>query len=146
MQTFRNATKKDIEAIVLLEKLSFSDAWTRRSLLETYEQKQSFITVAEKSGNVVGYCIVYFVLDEGEIARIAVHPNEQHRGIGRRLLDYTCEICREKKIGSLMLDVRESNASARKFYEHCRFTKDGIRKNFYERPKENAVLMSKQIG
>ena len=99
MQSFRNMKKQDAEAVALLETLNFSDAWSRQSLLETYEQRQSFITVAEEDGNIIGYCIIYFVMDEGEIARIAVHPKEQHRGVGRQLLDYTCEICREKKFG-----------------------------------------------
>ena len=123
MQSFRNMKKQDAEAVALLETLNFSDAWSRQSLLETYEQRQSFITVAEEDGNIIGYCIIYFVMDEGEIARIAVHPKEQHRGVGRQLLDYTCEICREKKIRRLMLDVRESNIPARKFYEHYGFEK-----------------------
>ena len=146
MQSFRNMKKQDAEAVALLETLNFSDAWSRQSLLETYEQRQSFITVAEEDGDIIGYCIIYFVMDEGEIARIAVHPKEQRRGVGWQLLDYTCEICREKKIRRLMLDVRESNMPARKFYEHYGFIKDGVRKNFYEKPEEDAILMSRQIG
>ena len=82
MQSFRNMKKQDAEAVALLETLNFSDAWSRQSLLETYEQRQSFITVAEEDGNIIGYCIIYFVMDEGEIARIAVHPKEQRRGVG----------------------------------------------------------------
>lgn len=146
MQSFRNMKKQDAEAVALLETLNFSDAWSRQSLLETYEQRQSFITVAEEDGDIIGYCIIYFVMDEGEIARIAVHPKEQRRGVGWQLLDYTCETCREKKIGRVLLDVRESNMPARKFYEHYGFTKDGVRKNFYEKPEEDAILMSRQIG
>ena len=104
MQSFRNMKKQDAEAVALLETLNFSDAWSRQSLLETYEQRQSFITVAEEDGDIIGYCIIYFVMDEGEIARIAVHPKEQRRGVGWQLLDYTCETCREKKIRAF--DVR----------------------------------------
>jgi ribosomal-protein-alanine N-acetyltransferase len=54
--------------------------------------------------------------------------------------------CEEKGITRLMLDVRESNESARAFYKSLGFEEDGIRKNFYEMPKENAVLMSKVLG
>lgn len=146
MPIFRNMTGEDAEAVAFLEQLNFQDAWTCKSILETYHQTQSFVTVAEEEGEIIGYCIIYFVLDEGEIARIAVHPKKQHQGIGKRLLDYTCKIGREKGIRCLMLDVREHNRAARKFYEQYGFTKDGIRKNFYEKPIEDAVLMSKQIG
>ena len=138
--------KQDAEAVALLETLNFQMHGAGKVFLETYEQRQSFITVAEEDGDIIGYCIIYFVMDEGEIARIAVHPKEQRRGVGWQLLDYTCETCREKKIGRLMLDVRESNMPARKFYEHYGFTKDGVRKNFYEKPEEDAILMSRQIG
>ena len=86
MQSFRNMKKQDAEAVALLETLNFSDAWSRQSLLETYEQRQSFITVAEEDGNIIGYCIIYFVMDEGEIARIAVHPKEQR---GRAAIAWT---------------------------------------------------------
>lgn len=63
MQSFRNMKKQDAEAVALLETLNFSDAWSRQSLLETYEQRQSFITVAEEDGDIIGYCIIYFVMD-----------------------------------------------------------------------------------
>lgn len=146
MLIFRNMAKEDAEAVAFLEQLNFQDAWTYKSILETYDQTQAFVTIAEEAGKIIGYCIIYFVLDEGEIARIAVHPKKQHKGVGKRLLDYTCEIGLEKGIHCLMLDVRESNQVARKFYEQYGFEKDGIRKGFYERPIEDAVLMSKQIG
>lgn len=146
MQSFRNMKKQDAEAVALLEILNFSDAWSVKSLLETYEQKQSFITIAEEDDTVIGYCIIYFALDEGEIARIAVHPKKQRRGVGKQLLDYTSEVCQEKGICRLMLDVRESNVTARRFYEQYGFAENGIRKKFYEKPKEDAILMSRVIG
>lgn len=145
MPIFRSMKKQDAWEVAFLEQLSFQDAWTCNSILETYHQSQSFITVVEEEGKIIGYCIVYFVLDEGEIARIAVHPKMQHQGVGRGLLDYTCEIGAKKGIRCLMLDVRESNKTARKFYEQYGFKKDGVRKNFYEKPTENAILMSRQL-
>lgn len=146
MFNVRMMTESDIEAVAELEKEIFSDAWTSSSIYETFCRQQAFVTVAETEGEIAAYCIIYYVLDEGEIARIAVCPNRQRRGIGRRLLDDTCNLCREKGVSRLLLDVRESNVSARKFYQSYGFKEDGIRKNFYEMPKEHAVLMSKNIG
>lgn len=145
MLNFRKADKKDILQIVELEKNTFSDAWSVQGVTDSYMQRQSFITVAEMEEKIVAYCIVYYVLEEGEIARIAVDKGLRRQGIGRGLLDYTCQICFEKQIERLLLDVRASNTSARYFYESYGFQSDGTRKMFYENPSEDAVLMSKSL-
>ena len=142
---YRKMTEADIPAIATLEAQTFSDAWTREGIYGTFCQKQAFITVAEVEGEIAGYCIVYYVMGEGEIARIAVGSEYRRRGIGKGLLDDVCGSCKEKQVERLLLDVRESNIGARTFYQMYGFGEDGIRKNFYGNPKENAVLMSKTL-
>lgn len=146
MPVVRRATETDIEAIAKMEMKIFSDAWTLNNVYETFCQPQAFIVVAEQKEEIVGYCIVYYVLDEGEIARIAVDSKCRRQGVGRQILEHVKEICKEKEITRLLLDVRESNSAARAFYKHYGFCEDGIRKNFYEMPREHAVLMSCSIG
>lgn len=146
MPIFRKGIEKDIAYIAGLEAKTFTDAWTEKSVQETFEQAQAFVTVAEDDGRFAGYCIIYYVMDEAEIARIAVSESARRQGIGKGLLDYTCECCREKKIERLLLDVRESNEGAIAFYEKYGFQTDGIRKDFYDMPKENAVLMSRSLA
>ena len=145
MQIFRNMTEQDVVPVAELEKKVFSDAWTSTGIYETFCQNQAFVTVAENDGEIVGYCIIYYVMDEAEIARIAVDEKVRRQGVGHGLLDFACECCKVKHVQRLLLDVRESNESARRFYEQYGFAVDGIRKNFYDQPKENAVLMSKSI-
>ena len=145
MRNFRNMTEQDIEKVAELEKHVFSDAWTSQGIHETFCQNQAFVTVAEFDGKIVGYCIVYYVMEEGEIARIAVDETMRRQGVGRGLLDYVSGYCKTKNVERLLLDVRESNTSARAFYEQYGFAVDGVRNNFYEQPKENAVLMSKNL-
>ena len=145
MPIFRKGTEEDIKQIAELETRTFSDAWTEKSVRETFEQTQAFITVAEVDGKFAGYCIIYYVMDEAEIARIAISEDVRRQGIGSGLLDYTCEWCREKEVIRLLLDVRESNKGAIAFYETYGFQADGMRKNFYDLPRENAVLMSKNL-
>ena len=145
MQIFRRATEADIENIAKLEAEVFSDAWTAQSIAETFSQKQTFLVVAEVDGVVEGYCIIYYVLDEAEIARIAVSENVRRLGLGRGILDTVSKWCVENQIEKLLLDVRESNVGAIAFYKGYGFEEDGLRKNFYEMPKEHAVLMSKCI-
>ena len=102
--------------------------------------------MAKEEGKIVGYCIVYCVLDEAEIVKVAVKQSERHKGVGSRLLEETEKICLKRNIARILLEVRESNVTARKFYTKQKFVADGIRKNFYENPMENAILMSKTIS
>ena len=146
MPIFRKVKETEIADVAVLEKNIFSDAWSCESIFETYGQSNAMIVIAEEESRIVGYCILYFVLDEGEIARIGVDESLRGRGIGRGLLDFVKTYCVQNKIERLLLDVRESNARARKFYEQYGFEFDGIRKNFYEQPKEHAVLMSMTIN
>ena len=145
MPIFRKGTEEDIKYIAELEKKTFSDAWTEKGVQDTFEQNQAFITVAEDGARVVGYCIIYYVMEEAEIARIAVSEDVRRLGIGKGLLDYTCKCSRKKQIERLLLDVRESNEGAIAFYKKYGFKMDGIRKNFYEMPREDAVLMSMSL-
>ena len=146
MPIFRNGTKEDIKQIAELEASIFSDAWTENGVRESFEQAQSFITVAEVDGRFAGYCIIYYVMEEAEIARIAISEEVRRQGVGNGLLHYTCECCKERQIERLLLDVRESNEGAIAFYKKYGFQTDGIRKNFYDMPKENAVLMSRILA
>lgn len=146
MPVFRRMTENDVAMVATLEKENFTDAWSEQSIIDTYRQKNAFVTVAELDENLVGYCIIYFVLDEGEIARIAVADRAKRQDIGKRLLDYTCACCLEQGVERLLLDVREQNAVARAFYQNYGFEEDGIRRNFYDNPKEDAILMSKTIA
>ncbi len=145
MRILRNMNENDVKEIADLESKTFTDAWSENSVYDTFCQKQAFIVVAEQDEKMIGYCISYFVLDEGEIARIAVDVSWRRQGVGREILEQVEKICAEKDITKLLLDVRESNVAARKFYARYGFCEDGVRKDFYDKPKENAVLMSKAI-
>ena len=135
-------TEADIDVVSELECSAFSDSWSKRSIQDTLESGSSIVLVAEKDEEIIGYCISYSVLDEAEIARIAVASSQRKQGAGQEILKETCRICKEKGIERLLLDVRESNVNARRFYKAFGFDEDGIRKNFYDNPKEHAVLMS----
>lgn len=143
MLTVRNMNQEDSVQIAKLEQSIFPDAWTQKGIEETFSQPHSLIVVAEEEQKILGYCILYYVLDEAEIARIAVSGEERQRGIGSRILEFCERSCAEKGVKKILLDVRESNEKARSFYEKHGFRKDGIRKRFYENPCEDAVLMSK---
>ena len=145
MLNVRKIKESDVEQVAALERESFTDAWSEKSILETMQQSQAFVLVAEEDNVVLGYCIVYYVLDEAEIARIAVETSRRKQGVGQELLRATCRTGIQQGVERLLLDVRESNVTAQNFYRAFGFVEDGIRKNFYQNPKEHAVLMSMSI-
>lgn len=144
-----NMEKEDqslIDQTALLEQAIFPDPWSAKEIKSTLEQKGTICAVASLDGKVVGYYLCYSVLDECEIARIAVDESVRRMGIGNQLFDFLKERCKEKEITKILLDVRKSNLPAIHFYEKNGFLTDGIRKNYYGGAHpEDAVLMSKVV-
>lgn len=141
----RRMEAEDAAAVAEIEYQSFPDPWSQKSVLETVANPQTICLTVEKAGRIVGYLLAYRAGDEAEIARVAVLGEQQNQGIGRKILEILKEICREEKIQKLMLDVRKSNEGARAFYAKAGFIEDGIRREFYSKPQEDAVLMSQEI-
>ena len=135
----------EIADVAALERHIFSDAWTENGIRETLCQENGIVLGIWKGEFLAGYVILYYVLDEGEIARIAVEPSCRRQGAAGRLFERLVEICKRKGIGRLMLEVRESNEAAISFYKKWGFTEDGVRKDYYTKPCEAAILMSKKL-
>lgn len=142
----REAVMEDAAAIAEMEHQIFADAWSEKSVLDTINQKNTICLAAEKAGRLVGYLLAYAAADEAEIARIAVTEEFQRQGAGRALILGLETVCEENKIEKLLLDVRESNETARTFYAEMGFQEDGIRQRFYENPQEDGILMSRELG
>ena len=141
----RRASGKDAMYIAKIEGRVFGDAWSEDGIYETMNQKTTLVFVAEDKEQILGYVIFYYVLDEGEIARIACAPEFRRQGAGSLLFRALEEESRKRGIRIWHLDVRESNKNAIAFYRRHKFVEDGIRKFYYENPKENAVLMSRSL-
>lgn len=139
-------TLEDIPRIHEMEKEIFPDPWSENSLRESLEQKNTIMLTAENGREISGYLIVYTVLDECEIARIATAKEFQRQGVGGQLILRLESDCAERKITRILLDVRRGNQTASAFYRAQGFKEDGIRRNFYTKPTEDAVLMSKDLG
>lgn len=146
MLAIRKMREEDVSQIARLETETFSDAWSEASIRSTLAQRQTILLTAFEDKKLIGYLMLYYVLEEGEIARIAVAPECRRQGVGGRLLLEMKDLCVDNGISKILLEVRKSNTSARAFYEEHGFTEDGIRKGFYSTPQEDAVLMSCEIG
>ena len=146
MLEIRIAKEQEIEEIARLEQEIFPDPWSLTALRDTWNQKQAQILGGWLDGQMAGYVIVYFAADESEIARIAVDEKFRRQGVAGALLDEMERVLAGKGIARLMLDVRKSNAAALRFYLSRGFKEDGVRKNFYTNPIEDAILMSRGLG
>ena len=132
----RRAELSDIPAVAALERAEFPDGADEGMLARLWETDGGVILAAEEGNDLLGYVWARFVLDEGDIGNVAVAPDSRRRGIGAALLKVLFA-------DVLQLEVRESNLAARRLYEKNGFEIVGKRKNYYEKPAEDAILMSK---
>lgn len=134
-----------ITDVAELERLCFCEPWSEESL-KLLIGEQAMGLVALEGERVLGYVGMMCVLDEGQITNVAVRPDSRRRGIGRALMDALEEYSRQNGIIYLSLEVRESNCAARLLYAGCGWNECGLRKGFYSRPTENAVIMTRKLS
>ena len=99
--------------------------------------------IAEEDGEILGYLGILISFDESEITNVCVAEKARRRGIGRALMEELFHRMQERKVRVIHLDVRLGNTPARNLYESLGFVQDGLRKGYYDLPKEDAVLMSR---
>lgn len=139
----RKAVAADIPAVAALERSEFPDGADEGMLARLLDAEGGVILAAEEGGGLLGYVWARFVLDEGDIGNIAVAPGFRRRGAGAALLKALLEEAERRQAAVVQLEVRESNLAARRLYEKNGFETVGKRKNYYEKPAEDAILMSK---
>lgn len=137
---FRHMQRADLLAVEEIEHAVFSRPWSRQAFLQAMQQDTLFIVALEQN-QVVGYCGMYCSFEEGEITNVAVLPQKHHRGIGRSMMKYLLAEARSRGISKIILEVRISNYNAIDLYKSLGFENSGIRKNFYEMPREDGMVM-----
>jgi ribosomal-protein-alanine N-acetyltransferase len=110
---------------------------------ELYNDCASYLVAEDAAGQVLGYAGVQVILDEGYITNVAVRPAARRSGIASSLLDVFVRFAAANALRFLTLEVRPSNADAIALYEKFGFTEAGRRKNYYEQPKEDALIMTR---
>ncbi len=143
---FEKMTEQHIPRVAELEKQSFSTPWSEAALSEELSNKFARFFIALLNGEVVGYIGSHNVLGEVYITNVAVFPQYRNKGIGEKLIKKLVEAVESEKADFITLEVRKSNISAIKLYEKCGFCAVGERKSFYEKPCEDAVLMTKNFN
>ena len=136
-------TADHLDEVAELERICFSVPWSRNMLAEELDNLLSaFLVALDDSGKVVGYAGVQVILDEGYITNVAVRPECRRQGIAAKLLQVFLDFARANQLAFLTLEVRASNYDAIALYGSRGFRSVGRRKNYYEHPKEDAIIMT----
>lgn len=137
----RRARGDDAAGIARIEAEVFSDPWSEKTVMPYICSEGGMCYTASVDGRVIAYIIGRVIAPEGEIYRIATHPDFRKRGIAYRLLDYAVKCEKGRGLECLFLEVRASNIPAKNLYKSYGFKEMGTRKNYYKDPTEDAVLM-----
>lgn len=135
----------DVEAVAEMEAAAFSTPWRADTFRTLLERPGAEMHVIEDDGEVVGYAVLWCILDQGELANIAIREDARGRGLGGVLLDRVLDVARERGVRSLFLEVRVSNEAAASLYDSRGFVEIGRRRDYYERPREDARVLEKRL-
>lgn len=133
-----------LDQVCALEEEMFSMPWHRESFQEMIEDKNACYLVALHQEEVVGACGLRNIVGDGEVTNVVTKKAYQNRGIGATLLNQLFSIGRTMGVEAYTLEVRVSNRPAIHLYQKLGFKEEGIRKNFYEKPREDALIMWKR--
>lgn len=140
-------TEEYLPTVAALERICFpADPWSEDLYRAALDNPAVAVLLARgEDGALLGYAVLSTVLDEGNLDNIAVAPEHRRRGVADALLSALTAFGREH-LACLMLEVRASNTPAAALYEKHGFTAVGRRKNYYDAPKEDAILMTLNFG
>lgn len=136
----RNAVAADAPVVATMEAACFSAPWSLAQIEDEIGKDNALFFVAESGGSVCGYVSAEDICGECYMNNLAVSVEYRRRGIADTLMRTLTDAAKSRGCEFLTLEVREGNVPARKLYETFGFSLVGVRKNFYDMPKENACI------
>lgn len=133
--------EEDLGAVAQLEQTVFSVPWSEHNLRESLSRPEYLFLVSEEEGTITGYAGLLMIAGEGDVTNIAVFPEHRGRGTGSALTEALLIEGRKRGMNAFTLEVRVGNQAAIHIYEKLGFRSEGVRKGFYEKPKEDALIM-----
>lgn len=140
----RSMAHKDIEILAEMERETFSVPWSDKAFEELFLYPYNIDIVAEKDGRIAGCACLTMLGTEGEIDKVMVAKDFRRMGIGTMLVQELLRRAGRAGAAEFTLEVRKSNAAAICLYEKSGFVSEGIRPGFYDKPREDAVIMWKR--
>ena len=135
-----------MDALAALERRCFTDPWSDTSFRESVDAGWSFGLVAESAAGIGGYLIAREAAGTGEILNLAVAPELRRSGIARQLLAAGLAALAARNVEEVFLEVRESNLAAQALYVGAGFRPVGQRSGYYRSPKEDALVLRRDLN
>ena len=137
--------EKDIDQVAQIEAEIFSVPWSIKSFKDALASEQNIYLKAETDGQIVGYCGIWTSFESADLCNIAVKKEFRKAGLGQKLLEAGIQAAAAKGVERILLEVRQSNKAAIRLYEKNGFQTIGLRKSYYTKPVEDAILMERFI-
>ena len=142
----RRMDSESVTQVAALEQICFARSWSLAAFESELRNPLAVYFVALAGGEVVGYAGMHNILGEGHITNIAVSAAKRRSGIARALLGALIDFARLHGLTLLTLEVRASNAAAIALYEGAGFAAVGRRKAYYDNPREDAIIMTRDFS
>lgn len=140
--TIRPLEPADIEAVVAIEAEAFSTPWQPETFAGLIDREAvELIVMTHETDGVIGYAVLWCILDQGELANLALATGRRGTGLGSLLLRHVLDLAQERGVEKLFLEVRASNSKALELYRGFGFDEVGVRRAYYENPREDALVM-----
>ncbi|MFQ5950308.1 MAG: ribosomal protein S18-alanine N-acetyltransferase [Nitrospiria bacterium] len=133
----------DLDRVMAIERSSFPFPWSKGMFLSELHDNPLSLSYIAKEGTgreIIGYVLFSLIFEELHLLNLAVHPAWRRKGIGEALVHHILSIGQERQIQKVNLEVRVSNQVAQALYRKIGFKEIGVRRNYYHRPAENALL------
>ncbi len=135
-----------MEVLAEIEAASHSDPWSPSAFRTFVGEEGCTVVLGEGPVGAVGFGILRWVADEGEVLNLAVRPGARRAGVGGRLLDHLLLRATAEGLRRVYLEVRASNRSARRLYLSRGFREAGLRRQYYSNPREDAIVLRRDMA
>ena len=137
-------TEDDVTAVAALEAENFSRPWSYDAFYKTLSDENYIVIIAKETDALLGYCVLLCTGEDADITNVCTALAARGKGVATKMLTALMAEGKSRGVTEFFLEVRESNTPARSLYTKLGFEEIGLRKNYYEEPKEHAVLMKKE--
>ena len=138
-------TEQWVPAVADLERRSFSEPWSEESLTDVLGRPEFRYLIACEGDKMLGYGGFYVAADEASITNIATEPEARGRGVAGTVIEAIIKEAAGMGAQTIYLEVRAGNEKSIRVYERCGFERLGVRKGFYDKPKEDAYIYGYRI-
>ena len=141
----RDMTPMDVPTVVDIERASYTIPWSEATFRGLLRRRDAEMIIADADGTIIGYAAFWCVVDQGELGNVAVDARWRGAGIGARLVEEVLHRAARRGVREVFLEVRPSNAVARRLYEQLGFRPVGRRRNYYQAPVEDAIVLRRPV-